>query len=875
MTFRVSTPTTRRLSRRFLATTCLATGLSSLSFTAFAGEAPVIEEIIVTGSVLQNQSEILNRQKSTVIVDTISQDEIGALPDLTIAESMRRITGVTTIYNDDIGQFASIRGVHPDFVPVTVNGLSIATTGDLGEGTRMINLQVIPSIAVKTIEAFKTPTPDQDAGALGGMINLVPISAFDSGVATLSLTAGASYSTYMVVPDDNSFGHSKDSPIGKAFNGMWTQTFGPNEAFGIAVSATYEDRPRTQTNDAITNRLYYTAAGVATNPEAANWNGFAAPNSFLTHNYTNLFQKYGGTVHLQYSPSDSFSTGLYGFLYISDEEETRNSNRIFSLDQPRDLTATTGSMRVRSADTQWRYNTFERDQMGIQWKTQAQLSDRQRLSVNAGYSHARFGSDRPFATFIYASNQRVTYDLNNQKQRFVLDNPSSYVNLSNYVLGETYRDSRDSETDLLEARVDYTFNNTASDRGLGFAAGADVRSIDLERDITSTNYTAGGLTMAGLGYIEEFNYIGYPYPSPWLNSADFWDRAIKNVPVNAALSATNSRISDYRFKEDMYAAYAGASYITDMMNLMGGLRLDHIKADATNAQVIGGVLQPNLVTRDTGYTRLLPYATAVFSLSPEVRIKAGASQTLGRPNPQDVATAETSDTTERTITRGNTDIKPRTSTNFDLGAEYFFNGGDGMVTLTAFYKDIKDDILTVSTQQDIAGEPWTITQPINGEKTTLKGAEFGLVSNTLSFIHPLLTRVGASANLLYVDGQSGFMFQGVRRDRDDLLWLSHYSANGALFYAFDGGSEIRFAVNHKSSYVETYAASPWLDIYIKPFTTVDFTGKWAVTPEWQVRVEGRNITNSNRYRTTGPNHDLYRAGLEIGQTWFLRLSYTR
>jgi hypothetical protein len=42
-----------------------------------------------------------------------SQDEIGSLPDLTIAETMRRITGVTTIYNDDIGQFASIRGCTP------------------------------------------------------------------------------------------------------------------------------------------------------------------------------------------------------------------------------------------------------------------------------------------------------------------------------------------------------------------------------------------------------------------------------------------------------------------------------------------------------------------------------------------------------------------------------------------------------------------------------------------------------------------------------------------------------------------------------------------------------------------------------------------
>jgi outer membrane cobalamin receptor len=76
-------------------------------------DATTVDEIIVTGSVLRGIAEIENRRSTYAIVDTISQDEIGSLPDLTIAETMRRITGVTTIYNDDIGQFASIRGCTP------------------------------------------------------------------------------------------------------------------------------------------------------------------------------------------------------------------------------------------------------------------------------------------------------------------------------------------------------------------------------------------------------------------------------------------------------------------------------------------------------------------------------------------------------------------------------------------------------------------------------------------------------------------------------------------------------------------------------------------------------------------------------------------
>lgn len=832
------------------------------------------ETIVVTGSAMQNMAEVDVRRKSSVIVDSISQDEIGALPDLTIAESMRRITGVATVYNDDIGQFASIRGVHPDFVPVTINGLSVATTGDLGEGTRMINLQVIPSVAVRTIMAYKTPTPDLDGGAMGGLIDLVPTSAFDPGVSTLIATAGLSYTSYMDVPDDNSWGNEKDSPIGKSFNAILTQRFGAADEFGIVLSGIYEDRPRTQSNDAMTNRLYYTATGAATTPEASNWNGYAAPNSFLSHLYTNRFQKYGGTARFEYRPSDTFSTSLFGYAFISDEQETRNTNRLFSLDQPQNLTETTGSMRVRSVDTQWRYNTFERDQAGVQWHLNTALSERSELSAKAGYSYARFASDRPFVTFVYRPNTRVTYDLANDAQRWTVADYTPYLNPANYTLGETYRDTRAATEELYEGRIDYAFNSKPEDRGIGFGVGADIRRLDLTRDIESTNYVTGTLPLTGLAFQQDFNYIGYPYPSLWIDADKFWNEAVKGVAINAAASASASLISDYRYVEDIYAGYAKLSFVSDAVNLTAGLRAEHVEADATNAQIVRGVLQPDLVTRTSGYTKVLPYAVGVLNLTSDLRLKGAASRTLGRPNPQDIATAESLDPTELTISRGNPDIRPRVSTNFDLGLEYFFNAGKGMVTLTGFFKDITDDILTVSSQQEIDSQLWTVTQPINGEKTKFKGVEFGFVNASFDGVHPLLSRIGASVNLIYVAGESAFTFNGERRIRDQLLWQSKVSANGAIFYDFGGGSELRVAANHKSGYVESYAASPWQDIWIKPFTTIDLTAKWAITPQIQLRGEVRNLNNANRYRTTGPNYEYHRAGLEIGQTYFLRLSYT-
>ena len=60
-------------------------------------EEGTLGEIVVTGSALRNRAEVAARKSSVAIVDTLSRDEVGSLPDITIAESMRRITGVTTI----------------------------------------------------------------------------------------------------------------------------------------------------------------------------------------------------------------------------------------------------------------------------------------------------------------------------------------------------------------------------------------------------------------------------------------------------------------------------------------------------------------------------------------------------------------------------------------------------------------------------------------------------------------------------------------------------------------------------------------------------------------------------------------------------------
>lgn len=829
--------------------------------------------IVVTGTAYQNQEEIEARRRSNAIVDTISSDDIGVLPDITIADSLRRIPGVTTIFNDDIGQFASIRGVNPDLIPITLNGLTIASVGDSGEGARRVNLQVIQSDAIKQLRVFKTLSPDLDAGALGGLIDIVPASAFDRDRTTLSATVGSSYTTFMKVPDDNSGGEGKDSPIGKAVSVVWAPRFGADRQFGVVITGNYNKRPRTQSNNAIVERLYFNNAGALTTPESADWNGFAAPETFTTASYTNRFQNYGSTTRLEFKPSETLYSNLFGYAYFSDEQETRNTIRLSGLDQIRDQTESMGSLRNKSATAEWVYRPFKRRQLGGQWSTVARFGDHGELSSNFGYSHAKYSVNIPLLSFNYTSGNRLTYNLENKVSSFVLNNADSYLDPANYKLNTAFNNSRKSTESVYGGRLDYLYNNGLGDQGLGFAAGVDYRKLDLARDNSSLRYTVRPVTLSGYGFVPDYSPPGYPYKNLWIDQVRFRDEVVPTLAINQSASDYDSRINDYKYKENTFATYGNISYSLDESRADIGARFDRARFNATTAQVLDRVLQDSPARFSGGYTHVLPYFTGLLSLRPSLRLKVGVSQTLGRPNPADIATVENIDLVELQISRGNPDLKPRRSTNLDAGLEYFFNGSQGLITVTGFYKDIRDDIIDVTETQVIDGNSFDVSQPINANSTKYKGLEINLINSSFAVLYEGLRHLGASANLTVLDGRTTFVYNGEKRTRTDLLFQPDLSANATVFYELGSGSEVRLAMNHQGRYLETYGAVPWENRSNEPFTTFDFVGRLDLTRDVQIRLEGRNIFGANRFRNIGPDLQYFRAGLELGSTWYIRVNY--
>ncbi len=123
------------------------------------------KEIVVTAQA-QGQMQAINQQlSSNSIINVVSADKIRQLPDANASAALSRLPGVSIMNGDQI----VIRGIQAKDNVILVNGVQLPST-DLN--TRSVDLGFISSNMLSSIEVVKTVTPDMDANAIGGVVNL-------------------------------------------------------------------------------------------------------------------------------------------------------------------------------------------------------------------------------------------------------------------------------------------------------------------------------------------------------------------------------------------------------------------------------------------------------------------------------------------------------------------------------------------------------------------------------------------------------------------------------------------------------------------------------------------------------------------------------
>ena len=154
--------TALRLSATAVGVTLLLGGMGQ----AFAQAAE--QTVEVTGIRRGIESAISVKKNADGVVEAISAEDIGKLPDTTIAESLARLPGVTTQRTRD-GQAStiSIRGLGPDFNGYLLNGREQASIGD----SRAVDLSVYPAELISGATVYKTGDANLMAAGLAGTID--------------------------------------------------------------------------------------------------------------------------------------------------------------------------------------------------------------------------------------------------------------------------------------------------------------------------------------------------------------------------------------------------------------------------------------------------------------------------------------------------------------------------------------------------------------------------------------------------------------------------------------------------------------------------------------------------------------------------------
>ena len=152
---------------------------AALAQTAASEPAPAaeqVEEVVVTGMRATQRNSINVKRSSETVVDAIVNDEIGALPDNSVGDTLERITGVTADRFKGNANELSVRGLGPTLSFSTFNGREVSTAGP----DRSVAFQQFPSELVNGVLVYKTQQADFTDGGIAGVIDLRSIRPLDA-----------------------------------------------------------------------------------------------------------------------------------------------------------------------------------------------------------------------------------------------------------------------------------------------------------------------------------------------------------------------------------------------------------------------------------------------------------------------------------------------------------------------------------------------------------------------------------------------------------------------------------------------------------------------------------------------------------------------
>ena len=195
------------------------------------GQTDTDDTIVVTGFRAAIANSIAEKRRSDQIVESISAEDIGKLPDNSIAESIARLPGVTAQRVDGRDQVISIRGFSPDFATTLLNGREQVTTGD----NRAVEFDQYPSELLGQVVVYKTPSAGLIGQGISGTIDLRTIRPLQYGKRVIAASARGELVTKGELNADS-------TNKGFRVSGTYVDQFA-DDTLGVTIGIAHSEQP--------------------------------------------------------------------------------------------------------------------------------------------------------------------------------------------------------------------------------------------------------------------------------------------------------------------------------------------------------------------------------------------------------------------------------------------------------------------------------------------------------------------------------------------------------------------------------------------------------------------------------------------------------
>lgn len=862
-------------------------------FAQAATSTKTLEEVEVIGTRWQNMQAIDARRTSPRVIDAVSADDAGRLPDFNIGEALQRLPGIG-IQNDQAeARFVTVRALNAEYNYTTVDGLSIAVPDRNG---RRVFMDVLPASLANRIDAIKTLTPDLEAGAIGGIIDIRTADAFDYDPDTLDINAELGK-----YDNDDGFRNVGNSGNGNVF---YATQFGEDEQWGLVLTANYYKRDSAiPQNEWGSSRYFYdkngSDAGQPNDPPYPG-TGYAVPGERRAFYYHNDRSRYGGTAKIQFKPSDKQEYFVRAFWNRADDDEARQTDllRHSGKGQLSKQTANSGTVLSANGLQQRHYLgqfDFQRSVWAISGGGNFVFDQDSELDIKLNYSGSSFDNEENWAEWRMSGDNNgdgiddnaFSYQRAGDVYQVSLLDPEANRDFSQFGANRRQFDSRALDEDLYEVKVDWSANINEQ---WSYKTGLSFRQIDRQFNEDRDKYkpaSGNDYTLANSGVVNNDVCLTAPgYTAGQCivildpdKVSDNWNAHYAANPdqwTYDAMTRDDNRF-DYELTEEVFAAYAMASYNTDNSNLSFGLRYEDTSLDASGRRNVSGTGWTN-TNNSGGYSELLPSINFSYNLNEEMAFRAAFTQSIGRPAFNLIApVGEDLDLNDLELSRSNPDLKPRRSNNYDLGFDWYIDDGEGIIGINLFHKVVQDEIYKASQDETVVvdGQSYLVsaTKPINSnEDTNIYGVELQLVKSLDSVYEGL--GLSMNATLLKTDFTT-VMNDGTHHQLDSMVGQPNESYNLALYYDSDSFSA-KLAYNYQSMKATHRLRTDreYRNRYDTEEKSLDLKVSYRFNDSWSASFNALNLTDEGRGEVLGFNQELPIVKSDFGRALFLGVSYS-